>query len=150
MTAFDYDNLPDDLGSTAPLPGELFDAANVAFAEALTSGDVLAAEARAAYVYDRRGNFGIDAMGKDRNPTYAGEGDDIVLQLTIRVRAPQGRDGLAKLAELERAANDSGLKAEQERLEAELAEAEASANQAQELAHKTREKLNVLRAKRQG
>jgi hypothetical protein len=150
MNAFDFDNLPDDLGFVPRLPGDLFEAAHAAFTEALSSGHVLATSARAAYVYDRGDNFGIEAIGQARNPGRASQGEDIVLELTIRVPAPQSRNGMGRLAELERAVVDAGLTAEQKRLEAELAEAEASATQAQERARQTREKLDTLRSKRQG
>jgi hypothetical protein len=147
MTAFDYDNLPENLGSAAALPGGLFEKAHAALTEAMTSRHVVAAEARAAYVYERKGNLDFDVMGQDRNPTYGRQDDDIVLQLTIRLRS---RDGLGRLEELEHNANDAGFKAEQERLEAELAEGEASENKTQELARETRERLDALRSKSQG
>ena len=146
MTVFDYDNLPENLGSAAALPDGLFEKAHAALTEAMTSRHVVAAEARAAYVYERRGNLDLDVMGTDRNPTYGRENDDIVLQLTIRLR---GREGLDRLDELEHDVNDAAFAAEQERLEAELTEAEASANKAHEHARETRDKLDALRSKRQ-
>ena len=146
---FDYDNLPDEMTMDA-LPEELFPAAQEAFAEALTSGELKVAEAKAGYLYDRKTWLTVDPMGRNRNNSYGASDDDIVLQLTVRVRNPKFRgEELPKLAALEKAVIAHEEAAEAAALEAEIAAQEAAAEQAATAAAAAAEKLAKLKEQRQ-
>jgi hypothetical protein len=144
---FEYDNLPDEMTMEA-LPEELFEDAQAAFAEALASREVKVAEAKAGYLYKRKAWLEVDPMGRYRN-AYGANDDDIVLQLTIRVRNPKGYGvELPKLAALEEAVIAKEEEAEKVALEAEIAAQEAAAQQAANAAAAAAEKLAKLKEKR--
>lgn len=148
---FDYDNLPDEMTMDA-LPEELFPVAQEAFAEALASGELKVAEAKAGYLYDRKTWLEVDPMGRHRNTSYGANDDDIVLQLTVRVSSPKswrGQDTLPKLAALEAAVIAKEEEAEAAALEAEIAAQEAKAQEAATAAAQAAEKLAKLKEKRQ-
>jgi hypothetical protein len=147
MTAYEYDNLPDELNIDA-LPETMFDEAHAAFTQALESGLLEAKEVKVAYVYDRKGYLTADAFGGQRNAAYGSETDDVVIQMTIRVPNPNNRQAeLSKLAALEKTIVEQNLNAERAKLEAEIAAAEQAAQEAQAAAKKKREQLDALRTK---
>lgn len=149
MTSYDYRNLPDPLEAAA-LPEELFAYAQRALIQALDSDLIIATEAKAVHVYDRNGYMEADAFGGHQNPSYRGETDDVVLQLTVRVPHPKSygvADKLNAIVDLEEQATEHALNAEKARLEAQLAKAEKEAAQAETTAREAREKLEALRKK---
>lgn len=146
MTAYEDDNLPDELRAEA-MPEEMFDEVLAAFHEALESGLALTTEAKAVHVYDRKGYMEADSFIGHQNPAYRSKTDDVVLQLTIRIPNPQTvrGDDLNAVTALEKSADEYAQRAEKARLEAELAQAEAEAEKAETAAREAREKLEALR-----
>ena len=144
MTAFGYDNLPDELPSAA-LPPELFGDAQAALNEALNSGLALAQEIKVAYVYERHGNMSFDAIAGKRNASYCSDNDDMVIQMTVRVPSPKvWEKDLHKITVLEELVTEHALKAERKRLVAEIAADEASAAKILEAARLKRERLIAM------
>lgn len=143
MTAYDYNNLPQEL-NVEPLPNEMVADVRAAINEVLEYGITSASEVKAAYVYKRKGQMGFTKFGEQGNPHYASESDDIIMQLTVRVPNPKnvGRYGheMKKLIEMEEQINAESLEVERARLEVEIAQAE-------EEAKTKRERLEELRNK---
>lgn len=146
MTAYDYYNLPDELNVPA-VPEELFDTALDAFTQALESDQLKAQEIKVAYVYDRNDYMSADAFAGKRNASYANSNDDVVIQISLRVPNPKGREELSNLAVLEERLTEHNLNVERERLEKEIAAAEETAEKAQAAADQKREQLAKLRQK---
>jgi predicted ribosome quality control (RQC) complex YloA/Tae2 family protein len=146
MTAYEYDNLPEELNVEA-LPEELFKEGIDAFTQALASDALEAKEIKIAYVYDRKGYINVDAFAGKRKTGYSSESDDVVIQVTLRVRNPKHRAELSNFVTLGEHITERNLKAERARLEAEIAQAEATAEKAEATAREAREKLEALRKK---
>ena len=84
------------------------------------------------HVYDRKGNFSVDELGGQRNNSYGSDGDEIVLQITVRVSASEASEliDLAATAIEDRAAaaleaERQALAAQRRNLDAQIAELEA-------------------------
>lgn len=146
MTAYDYYNLPDELNVPA-VPEELFNTAFDAFTQALESDQLKAQEIKVAYVYDRNDYMSADAFAGKRNASYTTSNDDVVIQISLRVPNPKGREELSNLAVLEERLTEHNLNVERERLEKEIAAAEETAEKAQAAANQKREQLAKLRQK---
>lgn len=148
MTAYEYDNLPDEITAEA-LPEEMFEDALAAFVQAMSSGLALKMEAKATHAYDRKGYMENDSFIGHQNPAYRSETDDVILQLTLRIPNPKTIRGesLSATSALEERAIAYDRAAEQARLEAELAQAEREAEQAEATAREKRAKLDALRKK---
>lgn len=147
MTAYDYDNLPDDLEMIDTVPAELVPAALDAFNEAFASGEVKAVEAKAAYAFERHGYLELNTVGGLRNKSYGSDKDDIVLQLTVRVANPKRlRTTIPALESFEAKVLDSKRQEEIAKLEADLEADVAREREAAQAAAEKREKLSALRA----
>ena len=150
MTDYEYDNLPDELEFIEALPDAMFADAQAAFNQAMTSGEVLAQRAKIAYAYDRKGYLTTDTFGGDRRPSYTSSDDDLIIQLTIRVRSPHShwnKNTLPLLIDLEAGVAEAKREAKRAELEAEIAAAEAEAEKAEATARQKREQLEALRKK---
>lgn len=130
MTEYEYNNLPEDLEYVHPIPETLFLKGYEALQEVMETDLVRAEEMRIAYVYDRKGELSSDTFAGPRNKSYGGRGDDIVIQLTVRISDSRyfggGKHGMAKLTELETEIQEFDRQAEKVRLEEEIAAAEAA------------------------
>lgn len=147
MTSYHIDNLPDEILVDA-VPDELFDHALTALTQALDSGQVLAKQALATYVYDRRGYMGFDSFTNktDTNPNAQNGRDDVIIQVTVRMHNPRMFDGiLSETTDLEENLAEHTANAKRERLVAEIARAEADASKAEATAREKREQLDALR-----
>lgn len=151
MTEYEYNNLPDDLGHIHPIPAELALEGYEALQEVMGTDVVKAQEIKVAYVYGRKGQLDADTFAGPRNKSYGGQGDDIVIQLTVRISDSRyiggGKHPITKLAALEESIKDFDREVERKRLEAEIAEAEAEANDAAEKAARKRKQLEDLKKK---
>lgn len=148
MTAYDDNNLPENMEMVQAVPNGLFPDACEAFNEAMGSGEVEAFEAKVAYAYDRKGYISLDSVGGPRNKSYGSDTDDIVIQLTLRVRNPKRlRTTIPALETFESKVIETNRQAEIAKLEAEVELEDARAREAAAVAKEKREKLNALRAK---
>jgi hypothetical protein len=148
MTTFDYDNLPEEIGFE-PLPAELVGTVATAIAQALRSNLSLAAEAKAVYVYERKGYMEIEPLGKKRNSPYGSIDDDIVLQLTVRIPSPTTVDAgaLGVVQSLEARIYEHTLETQRKAIQAQIAQAEADVAKAEAAVRYNRERLEELRKK---
>lgn len=147
MTAYDYDNLPDDLEMIDAVPVELIPEALEAFNEAFGSGEVKAVEAKAAYAFERHGYLELNTVGGPRNKSYGSDKDDIVLQLTVRISNPKRlRTTIPALETFESKIVEAKRQEEIAKLEADLEADETREREAAKAAAEKREKLNALRA----
>ena len=149
MTAYNYDNLPNEsseMGKNGVVPEELTSLAQEAILNIINSNNYLAMEARAYYVYDRKGYMNFDAVGGPRNLSYGRKSDDMILQLTVRVQ--HHVDAPDEVSELENALNEFKTQEEREKLEREIAEAEAQVQKVQQDAERKRARLEELKKKR--
>ena len=148
MTEYDYANLPNEslvMSEDGIVPEELTSLAQEAIFNTINANRHLAVEARAYYVYDRKGYMNFDAVGGPRNLSYGRKSDDMILQLTVRVQ--HHVDAPDEVSELENALNEFKTQEEREKLEREIAEAEAQVQKAQQDAEQKRQKLAELRNK---
>ena len=147
MTAYDYDNLPEDMDMVGAVPAGLFPDALEAFNEAFGSGEVKAVEAKAAYAYERHGSLTLDTVGGHRNKSYGSNTDDIVIQLTMRVSNPKYlRTTIPAVETFEAKVIEAKRLEAIAKLEAELEADETRANEATKAAAEKRDKLNALLA----
>lgn len=147
---FEYreDNLPYNMQHVTAIPDELFNNAQAALFAAIATNQLIAQEAKVAYAYKRKNEMSLDSFGGERNKSYSGSHDDVIIQVTVRVPNPKARDiDLDDLITLEEDIKAHKVTAEQKRLAAEIAEAEAEAEQAEAIARKKREELEALRKK---
>jgi len=148
MTEYDYNNLPESLGEVHPIPAALLFEGYEALQEVMGSDLVKAQEMRIAYVYNRKQELSADTFAGPRNKSYGGAGDDIVIQLTVRITDSRyfggGRQEIPKLEALETSIKDFDRMAEKKRLEAEIANAEAARLDAEAKIARKREELAKL------
>jgi hypothetical protein len=148
MTAFEYDNLPDEM-NVDPLPKELFEEASALISGLLMTDEVIAREVKIGHAYDRKGYLEVDTFGGHRNPSYGSTDDDLILQVSLRVEHPSGHrrpsESLKALTTLEQKVREIRLAEARRALEAEIEQAEAEAARAEEVAQKKRERLEALR-----
>jgi hypothetical protein len=155
MTEFDYYNVPDEMNVSA-LPEELYGPALEVIARLAVSGDVLAKEIKIAHAYDRKGYMELDTLGGHRNPSYPSPTDDLILQLTMRIkhpssgygRTPEAMQTAKALEALETRVKEINTEKERKALEAEIAQAEEAMRGAEKLAREKRERLAALKARK--
>lgn len=150
MTAYETDNLPENLDYIKPLPDELFQKGYEAIKDALeNSGGVLASEIKVAYAYERKGELSLDQFGGKRNVSYASDSDDIILQLTVRIDSPnvhwKATDAGSLVGALEDEVKELDRKRKIKVLEAEIAAEEARAEAAARAVRQKRAELGNLR-----
>lgn len=150
MTAYETDNLPENLDYIKPLPDELFQKGYEAIKDALeNSGGVLASEIKVAYAYERKGELSLDQFGGKRNVSYASDSDDIILQLTVRIDSPnvhwKATDTGSLVGALEDEVKELDRKRKIKVLEAEIAAEEARAEAAARAVRQKRAELGNLR-----
>lgn len=143
MTDFEYDNLPDEL-NVDPVPDELFDEAFAALVQALNSEQCGAHEAKAVYVYDRKGYLETGPLDGSRRNSHQTDSDDVVLQVTVRVPNPRHRATLHRVMDLVNVVTSHRLQAERERLVAEITADNMAISRLVEGAAQKREKLRTL------
>lgn len=150
MTEYGYYNLPDEL-NVHPIPEDFLVEGYEALQEVMGTDLVKAQEIKIAYVYDRNGQFSADTFAGPRNKSYGGQGDDIVIQWSVRISDSRyfggGKQSITKLAALEDTIKDFDRKAEQKRLATEIAEAEAEAEAAAAKVALKRKQLEALEQK---
>lgn len=117
MLDYAYDAVPTD--DLPELPAAARTEALAVIQEQLALGNLERSVVAGAFVYDRKGFASTSALGIEPNSSHRGHGDDIVLQLTIRLDGT----GFRKLLEVTTAAHVAEAKAA---LSLELAEAEAA------------------------
>lgn len=147
MTSYHDDNLPGEMMIDA-VPDELFNDALAALAQAVESGQVLAKEALAAHVYDRKGYMSFDSFVKENKASHTNNTrDDVIIQLTVRIHNPRMFDGgdLNLTTELEEHVAEYTVNAKRERLEAAIGQAEDEARKADATAREKRRLLDALR-----
>lgn len=146
--SYDWDSLPFDyFYSQTPIPSDLVTLARKAVDEAYQGGDIIAEEARVAYIYDRKGYMNFDPVDR-RNKSYGSDGDDLIIQITVRVAGSNlSSKALEDSAPVTLIKKIKEAKIEEERLELErsIAEDEATADRlAQDLA-KRKARLDSLK-----
>lgn len=143
MTSYHGDNLPDEM-LVEPIPDELFDGALAALTQALGSGQVIAKQAIAAYVYNRRGYMGFDSFAyKPDNTTN--DKDDVIIQLTVRMNNPRMFDGeLSETKDLEENVAAHSANAKRNRLKAEIAAQEVAVKNALAIAAEAQKRLDEM------
>lgn len=149
MTSYHIDNLPDEI-LVDPVPDELFDHALTALTQALDSGQVLAKQALATYVYDRRGYMGFDSFTNktDTNANAQNGRDDVIIQVTVRMHNPRMFDGiLSETTDLEENLAEHAANATRERLDAEIAAEQAKVEKAMVIAEEAQRRLAVLKSR---
>lgn len=144
MTYYETDNLPEEIPGQE-FPEELIPLAVDAVHEAIESQNIRVQEAKVVYAYDRKGWLTMDTVGGSRNPSYASDVDDMIIQLTVRIPHPLLRKGeLETAAELEKSIKEHRQKEHREKLEADIAKADAKAKEAQAEADAKRAELANL------
>lgn len=88
MTAYEYDNLPDELSCVDALDPDLMQDVEAIIRMAKEKGYVIAEEAKIAYVYDRKGYLTTDDFTGPRNASYGCADDDLIVQITVRISNP--------------------------------------------------------------
>ena len=146
MTSYHSDNLPDEILVDA-VPDELFDHALTALTQALDSGQVLAKQALATYVYDRRGYMGFDSF-TNATDTTTNTRDDVIIQVTVRMHNPRMFDGiLSETTDLEENLAEHNANAKRERLDAEIAAEQVRVEKAMVIAEEAQRRLAVLKSR---
>lgn len=147
MTSYHSDNLPDEILVDA-VPDELFDHALTALTQALDSGQVLAKQALATYVYDRRGYMGFDSFTNKTDPDARNGRDDVIIQVTVRMHNPRMFDGiLSETTDLEENLAEHTANAKRERLDAEIAAEQVKVEKAMVIAEEAQRRLAVLKSR---
>lgn len=91
---YEYFNLPeeDEYQFLKPVPEEFLTPALSLVKKALVDEDGIGviAEVKAAHLFDRKGYLTPEAFGQVKiNTSYRGDDDDILLQVTLRMRHPE-------------------------------------------------------------
>ena len=100
----------------SPLPEAVQASAVEVIREILGDKDTYDFNVAGGHVFERKGQISSDQLASHRNPSYGSAGDDVVLQITIRVRPEQASDLVEEVAE----ARIAELEAEQNEKEREL------------------------------
>lgn len=111
----DYDMEP-IVTELSPLPEAVQASAVEVIREILGDKDAYDFNVAGGHVFERKGQISSDQLAGHRNPSYGSAGDDVVLQITIRVRPEQASDLVEEVAE----ARIAELEAEQNEKEREL------------------------------
>lgn len=123
MTAYEYDNLPDEMG-IEPIHEDLTRVALLAIKEVLDSGLAICAEAKIAKIYDRGNDMGVSPVSS--KPSY---NPDRVIEIKVRISQPRPEE-LPLCVALEENVLAYEEKAKQEKLAAEVLAAENAYNEA--------------------
>lgn len=146
MTEYSEYTVPAEMGIN-PLPSDLTEAGLNVLKDALAANSIIAKEVKIAYVFERKDEFSLDEFGTKRNKSYGSNGDDVLIQLTVRIPSPQNVNGLGSVLVLEEAVMQYRGEEERKQLEAEIAAAEQEAKLAQTVADQKRARLEALKAK---
>lgn len=147
VTEFDYDNLPNNESLVNALPEELLPEAKNVFRELMDSNLIIAEEVRASYVFKRKGYMDFVPIGEEPNTGYQTATDDLIIQLTMRIPAPNTYTTVPEMQKMEKLVKRAGearKEAERQRLQEEIGIEEARAAAALNAAKAKREALTKL------